>query len=834
MNWKNWMSGPVLGVVMCFVSATFAETPATAPAAGLADRPNPTIVPTGPESVIQTAAGTLFSGWKLTPAGVHVRAGDMALKMVLSPDGKTLLASCGGKTTGLAVIDVEKRETKQFIKLDRAFNGIAFAPDKKTFYVTGANSDRLHVFTLDNGTVTLQKTVRLLKDANLKPPVSDPTATFITGITVHPDNGTIYVCCESRGEVWVIDPENFSIKDNIRVGAFPHSCVMGYGNRYLYVSNWGDRTVSAINLKTSVAEQSIAVGVRPNDMVVAPDGRLYVSCAGDNSVHVLQTKSLRVNPKTNEAIPPPDNALEIISTSLYPQSPEGSTPSGVAVSPDGKTLFVVNCDNNDVAVIDITNSDIANIVGFVPTGWYPTAVVSNGQTLMVANGKGLADMGANAPSREGAKRRTQGVEYDHPTGLLTGSISFIDAPTGAELNAYTKQVRDNSPYTPESLRRSTVAAKGSVIPQKPGDPCPIKHVLYIIKENRTYDQLLGDLTDSSGKPLGNGDPKLCSFGEKITPNHHKLAREYVVLDNLYCSGEVSVDGHSWCDGAIATDYRQRSWTVSYTGHGNLPGNDEMDTPAGGFIWDSCKRAGVSFMCYGEGRWDAAIENRGSWEGRRDPERVTNFLKDLKKFEDQNSMPQFMIMSLGEDHTTGTKPDTFTPNACVASNDQALGQIVDEMSKSKFWSETAIFIIEDDAQNGPDHVDAHRTVGLVISPYTKRGGVVDSTPYTTVSMVRTMELILGLPPMTQYDAAATPMYNTFANKPEMVAYDNLPPQVDLTAKNTIVSFGAAASAEMDFDEYDDAPEDELNRILWAVTMGETTPYPTPHRQAVFTR
>jgi YVTN family beta-propeller protein len=798
-----------------------------------AEKPKPTTVPLNEESVVTSPGGALFNGWKLSPAGKHARVSDMPLRMILSPDQKTLLAICAGHYTGLAVVDVEKRQTKQFLPIERTFNGLAFSPDGKTIYVTGGNSDMLHVFDFTDGVVSFNRAVPLLRDTKaLKPPTSQPADIFLTGIAVHPTTGKLYICCESRGEVWVVNPQTLQVEDAIRVGAFPHSCTFGAEDRYLYVSNWGDRTVSAINMSTSATELTINVGVRPNDLVRAPDGRLFVACAGDNTIHVIETKSLKRDEKTNELAPPPENAMEIISTSLYPSAPEGSTPVGIAVSPDGKALFAVNADNNNAAVIDISDAKISTVVGFVPTGWYPTSVVSDGKTLFIANGKGLENFGPNAPSKHGARRSVLGITFDHPTGMLSGSVSFIDPPTGEELNRYTVQVRENCPFTPDALHK-TAAPGESAIPLKVGDPCAIKHVLYIIKENRTYDQVLGDLRDSSGKPIGNGDPKLTLFGEDITPNHHQLAREYVLLDNLYCNGEVSVDGHSWCDGAIATDYRQRSWIVGYTGHGELPGNRDMDEPAGGFIWDLCRRHGVSFKCYGEGSRSVPMANRGNWGGGRDMHRADRFIDDLRKAEAANELPQFMIMSLGEDHTTGSKPGTFTPQACVASNDIALGKIVEAMTRSKFWKESAIFIIEDDAQNGPDHVDSHRTVGLVISPYIKRG-MIDSTPYTTTSMIRTMELILGLPPMTQYDAAATPMHACFGTQAKMDVYAPLKPKVDLTAKNTEKSPGAQASAKMDFDEYDEAPEDELNRILWAVVKGEHEPYPTPIHRAIFTR
>jgi hypothetical protein len=305
----------------------------------------------------------------------------------------------------------------------------------------------------------------------------------------------------------------------------------------------------------------------------------------------------------------------------------------------------------------------------------------------------------------------------------------------------------------------------------------------------------------------------------------------VLLDNLYCNGEVSADGHSWCDAAIATDYNQRSWILSYSRHGRLSGNEEMEVPAAGYLWDLCRRHGVSYRNYGEGARRVPSANRGRWSGGRDMDRVQGWIEDLQEAEKTGVLPRFSIMSLGENHTHGTTPGAFTPDACVASNDLGLGRLVEAATRSRFWKEMAIFVIEDDAQNGPDHVDAHRTDGLVISPYCKRGAV-DSTLYTTAGMIRTIELILGLPPLTQYDAGATPMFNCFQKTATVTPYQPLTPKVDLVAKNTLKSPGAKQSARMNFRDYDLAPEDELNRILWRAAKGPDAPYPTPIHRVIF--
>lgn len=783
-------------------------------------------VPTGAQSQVTAEPGVLFNGWGLTPAGVHVGLKSMPLKMLVSPDGKYVAAVCGGMDPGLGIIDANTKQVVEWVALPRAWNGVAFSRDGRQIYVSGGNSNALYVFSFAAGRAKLERTLELEA-------TKGKTENFLAGVAVHPTTGNIFVCNEGTHEVWQVRPADGRVVMKIKTGEHPHSCLFAYSPRYLLVSNWGDRTVSVIDIGTGKTVQRVNVGIRPNDMAMAPDGRVFVACAGDNTVHVIETKNDAVTKEeeqVSESAPPPASALEIISTGLYPASPEGSTPCGVAVSPDGKVLFVVNADNNDVMVVDISKEDASVVQGFVPTGWYPTAVATDGKRLLVANGKGLGNMGPNTGGGPyETPRSVGGVTFNHPTGALEGSVSIIDEPTLGDLAKYTEQVKKNCPFTPEAFRR-TKEPSDSIIPSKVGDECPIKYVLYVIKENRTYDQVFGDMKDASGNPIGNGDPKLTLFGEDVTPNHHQLARDYVLLDNLYCNSEVSLDGHSWCDGAIATDYRQRAWTVSYTKHGQLKGNEEMDNPAGGYLWDLCKRHGVTYKSYGEMTKLIPSSNRGTWGGGRDMNRIEGWIKDLKKAEVTGELPRLMVMSLGEDHTRGTAPGEYTPQAHVGSNDVALGKIVEAASRSKFWNEMAIFVIEDDAQNGPDHVDSHRTVGLVISPWCKRR-VVDSTAYTTASMVRTMELILGLPPMTQYDAGATPMFGCFGKVTNPVPYVRLQPKVDLMAKNTKNSPGAAASARMDFDEYDEAPEDELNRILWAAVKGVDSPYPTPKHGAV---
>jgi YVTN family beta-propeller protein len=769
----------------------------------------------------------LFNGWGVTPAGEHVPISDMALKFVISPDKKMLLAANGGfNDTGLTVFDLAAKRVSQFLPLPEVWNGLAFSKDGHRIFVSGGDSGEIHVFTYENGKAIHGKPVK---------PAPDALATVLGGIIVHPATGKLYVCNEGNHEVWMLDPDTLALEAKIGVGQHPHSCAMGADQRHLYVSNWGSRSVSLIDTKTNLRVRDFTVGLRPNDMALGPDGRLFVACAGDNTVHVIQTETLEESPiPAGPARRLWDRTREIISTSLYPQSPEGSTPTAVAVSTDGKTLFIANSDNNCVMVVDVSNPNVSVANGFIPVGWYPTAVAvsPDDQTLFVANGKGLASRANVPPKKSDPRRLHKPPPFDYIGRTFQGAISIIARPDAAQMAGYTEQVRRNSPYTPDALRRVSLKSNG-IIPDQVGQPCPIRYVLYIIKENRTYDQVFGAFKDAKGRPAGNGDPDLVMFGEDVAPNHHQLAREYVLLDNLYCNGEVSVDGHSWCDAAIATDFNQRSWIMSYSRHGRLPGNEEMENPAAGYLWDLCRRHGISYRNYGEGAQRVPSINRGKWVGDRDMDKVQCWIDDLHAAEKSGELPRFTIMSLGEDHTRGTTPGSFTPDACVASNDIGLGKIVEAASRSRFWKEMAIFVIEDDAQNGPDHVDAHRTVGFVISPWCKRG-FVDSTLYTTASMVRTMELILGLPPLTQYDAGATPMFNSFRKSARLTAYQPLAPKVNLHTRNTEKSPFAKESRQMDWSEYDRIPEDELNRILWYVTKGPDVPYPAPIHRAVFTK
>jgi hypothetical protein len=432
--------------------------------------------------------------------------------------------------------------------------------------------------------------------------------------------------------------------------------------------------------------------------------------------------------------------------------------------------------------------------------------------------------------------------------MLQGAISIIQTPDVTALSALTRRVLDLTPYKDTTRLAPDDAPVASPIPRRVGGTSPIKHVFYVIRENRTYDQVFGDIA------RGNGDPSLTLFGEEITPNAHALAREFTQFDNFYVDAEVSYDGHAFSMGAYATDVAEKLWPTNYGGRGtpylseggfnirDQYGN--FSAPPLGYLWDFAKRANVSVRSYGE---FASWRRRGGEVradvpgleglvhpsyppfdlGVPDQHRADIWLDEFRQFDRDGNLPRLSIIRLGNDHTNGTSPGSPTPRAMVADNDLALGRIVEAITHSRYWKESAIFVLEDDAQNGPDHVDAHRSLLLSVSPFSHRRSL-DSTLYTTSGVLRTIELILGLPPMSQYDAAARPMYAAFQAAPDPAPFTHHPARVSLEEKNDWSSPGARASLRMNLREADMAPELELNEILWRSVRGHGAVMPPPRR------
>ena len=791
----------------------------------------------------------LPNGWKIQPAGRHILVGDLPLAMIESPDGKSLIITNNGyaKPT-LAVVDLTRGYIASKTTLDHAWLGLAWHPDGRRVFSSGAGQTTVNEFYVASNRLTAggvyalgRDTQRPMPGINRPEPVEQ---SFVGGIAIDPSGRYLYAVHVLGEALTMVDLKSGLVRRTVDVGAEPYTCVVSPDGKTVFVSVWGGAKVLAFDAATLDKRGEVVVGEHPNAMVFSKDAkRLFVACANTNAVWVVDTAALA--------------AKEQISIALFPNIPPGSTPNALGLSPDGNRLVVANADNNTVAVVDVSNADRSAVSGFIPTGWYPTAAQfsRDGSRIYVLSGKGLT----SAPNPRGAQPGIPGSGDGQYSGaMLQGSLSIIQAPDDAALKAMTAAVYGLTPLSAASILAPVSAPVASPIPAKVGGVSPIKHVFYIIRENRTYDQVLGDLD------RGNGDPTLCLFGEETTPNAHALAREFVTFDNFYVDAEVSYDGHAYSTGAYATDFVEKIWPTNYGSRGgrylsagggkmrNAYGN--VTAPMNGYIWDSCIRAGVSVRSYGEfvSRGAEPEEDRDTGKGEvvatvpglkgrvhpkfppydlfiPDGKRVDIWLEEFRQFEQNGQLPRLNIIRLGGDHTAGTRAGYPTPRAMVAENDDALGRVVEAISQSRFWKESAIFVLEDDAQNGPDHVDAHRSPAFAISPFIRRGSV-DSTLYTTAGMLRTMELILGLPPMSQLDAAATPMYNAFQATPVLAPYKARPSRMDLTEKNAVNAWGAAASARMYLAEADLAPERELNEIVWKSVRGPASVMPPPVRAA----
>ncbi len=788
----------------------------------------------------------LPNGWKIAPAGRHITVGDLPLAMVESPDGRHLIITNNGyaKPT-LTVVDLKAGVIASRTALDHAWLGLAWHPDGRRVYSSGAGQTTINEFYFNNGRLQPGGIYALGRDTQKPMPgINRPEPveqSFVGGIAIAPDGRNLYAVHVLGEALTMLDLKTGLVMRTVDVGAEPYTCVVSQDGKTVYVSVWGGAKVLAFDAASLDRTGEIVVGEHPNAMAFSKDGgRLFVACANTNDVWVIDTVTRAPREK--------------IGIALFPKVPPGSTPNALSVSPDGKTLLVSNADNNTVAVVDIEDAARSEVEGFIPTGWYPTGAMysRDGSRVYVLSGKGLA----SAPNVRGSQPGVTGPEMQYTGAMLLGSLSTLPAPDAASLKAYTQTVYSLAPFSEASVLAPASAPAASPIPRKVGDPSPIKYVFYVIRENRTYDQVLGDLE------RGNGDPTLCLFGEDVTPNVHAMVREFVLLDNFYVDAEVSYDGHAYSTGAYATDFVEKMWPTNYGSRGgrymsegggkmrNAYGN--ITAPQHGYIWDACARAGVSVRSYGEfaqrgpepeGEKDDGVgEVVATVPGLKgkvhpnyppydltipDNKRVDVWLEEFKAFEQTGALPRFSIIRLGNDHTAGTRAGYPTPRAMVAENDHALGRVVEAISRSRFWKESAIFVLEDDAQNGPDHVDAHRSPALIISPWTRRAAV-DSTLYTTSGMLRTMELILGLPPMSQLDAAATPMYNAFQLTPVLTPFTVRPPKVDFNEKNAVNAWGAAASAAMYLAEADMAPDLELNEIVWRSVKGAASPMPPPRR------
>lgn len=788
----------------------------------------------GPHPV---ATGETPDHWQLTPAGLQVEIGDRPMGMTVTPDGRYLLVSNNGQgVQSLVLFDTYTDKVVQevpYASPEALFLGVAVSRDGSRVYASAGANDKIRVYDL--GEQGLQERKSIMLDTN------DEGDLFAAGLALSKDGNTLYAALNLDNSVAVIDTKSGKMQGRIRlspaaseedIGVLPYQLLLSPDENKLYVSEWNGGGVSIVDVAQGKRTGHIATGGHATDLLLSPDAkRLYVTNTNSDTVSVINTAT--------------DKVTGTVKLAPYPDAPMGSMPNALTISKDGKTLYVANGGNNDVAAVDART---LNVQGLIPTAWFPStlAMSNDGTRLYVTNMKGL---GAGPNPRGANPTLAESPPDEQYIGnMARGTMSVIPVPSAEVLARHTAQVVQNNSFdeTKQILTRVPEKTQARAVPQRAGDPTPIKHVIYVIKENRTYDQILGDL------PQGDGDPSLVLFGRDSAPNHHALAEQFVLFDNCFVSAEVSPDGHNWSVGAVATDYVQKTWPTGYSGRDRAydwEGGSSAPAPEGGYLWDFASRANVPFRVYGEftsaeppnvepapfGSVENALEGNvaPTFAGYdlevTDMSRYQAWKKEFDTYMAQDAVPQLMIVRLPNDHTAGTRPEMPTPKAMMADNDLALARLIEDVSNSPIWESTAIFVIEDDAQNGPDHVDAHRTVCYAVSPYVKRG-VVDHTEYSTVSLLRTLELMLGLPPMTQFDAEATPMFAAFTDTPDLTPYTAITPKQPLDEMNPVDAYRAKDSLALDLDEEADqfskADEQTFNEILWGAIKGEAVAMPEP--------
>jgi DNA-binding beta-propeller fold protein YncE len=783
------------------------------------------------------------TGQIIQPVGRQLPLDTFPMAAVFTPNKRHLLILHGGfHKPSVAVFDPATMTELSRVSFDDAWLGLAVSPNSHTVYVGGASRHNVHELTLsDEGKLSPSRVFEVTPAAQRK------ATDFLGDLALSPDGRLIFLADLYNNAIKVINPQSGRVIENWKTVRRPYKILFHPDGKTFFVSSWADGSITQHDSQNGNVVNRVNAGPHATDMVwrekKAGDeegesnefkARLFVTLGNTNSVRVIGVSESREL-----------TAIETINVSLYPDSPAGMTPSAVALSPDENTLYVVCSDANAVAAANIAGGR-SRVLGFIPSGWYPTAARAlDDKRLIVLNGRGnqsFANPRGPSPVRLPANEHLGNSSPQYVGRLQTGSASIVDTVNAEDLLVWTDQVRRNTPYTDE---KRFLAHRGdnAVIPANQADKSPIEHVVYIIKENRTYDQVLGDI----GK--GNSDPSLTVFGQKITPNHHKLANEFVLLDNFYVNADVSADGHNWSMAAIAPDYVQRMWPNSYAGRRkkyDYEGGEPAATPPAGYIWNNLLAKGLRLRNYGyhaTNRPLAEVNDNNHLALVRDPvlaphthnayrafdleyldvDRAKVFISDLGRMEGDKRFPHLTILRLGNDHTSGASAGKRTPIAQVADNDAALGMIVEALTRSTFWPKMAIFVLEDDAQNGPDHVDSHRSPAFVISPYAKRG-VIDSSFYNTTSILRTMELILGLNPMTMHDAGARPMLGAFQNRADTKAYAAEKPNVPLDDRNPANTALARRSARFNFNEADEIDDDEMNDIIWLAVRGTQPPNP----------
>jgi YVTN family beta-propeller protein len=814
----------------------------------------------------RSAAGRLPTGALLDPAGRSSDLGNMPLSIALAPEGnRAVVLLAGWREQGILVVDVATGRVLQTLELPAAFLGLAFSPDGHALYVAGGHQDVVYRFDWQAGAATAAGSIPLAASKDEK-----QGSRYPAGLALSRDGRTLYVAENLADTLAVVDLASAQVVQRLPAGHYPYDVAVAPDGA-VYVSAWGGDTVSVFTAappagETAGAPQpalaaaaSIEVGRHPSALLLGGGGsRLFVALASVDSVAVVDTRTRSVLTQLHD--PPPGGPAE------------GSTPSALALAAGGRRLLVAESDNNAVAVFDLTpeTSGVATVpggpaairhdrlTGRIPVGWYPTAVLAPGESresLLVVNGKGRGTGPNPALPHPGEARKRDPRSYT--LGQTNGTLTVLPAvPGAAELAALTWRVARANGWPAGQAARAeaaapAVAATPAGAPRRhagraaiagTGHYPPFHHVVFIIKENRTYDQVFGDM------PGGDGDPRLQFFTAAEAPNHRALAERFGLFDRFLCNGEVSTQGHEWSTAAYSTDYIEKVTPSGYSGRRN---HDEDTDPAAlpvSFLWDLASARGLSVRIYGEVAsavkdaagttiWRSTVPSAvpftsptyPAWDlDIKDQRRADAWLAELQEHVRQGRMPALEILHLPNDHTSGAKPGAPTPRAYMADNDLALGRIVEGLSQSPFWKDTVVFVVEDDAQNGPDHFDSHRAPLLVISPYGRRG-VVHRFANTT-DVLATIEEILGVANLSQFDTYGRPLRDIFAAAPDLAPYKAKVPRQPLTDVNpqhAPASGPAHQSLVLDWSAPDAAPAAELNAILWQ-TLKPGKPYPPPAR------
>lgn len=769
---------------------------------------------------------SLPNGWKLSSAGKSFGLGDLPLNIAVSNSKKFVAVTNNGVSAhSIMLIDVKSERVIDSVIIPKAWYGLTFSPDDQFLYAAGGYDNKIVRYEIIQN--------KLNKKDEIVLGAVWPNRVGPSGITFDSNRQKIYVVTRDNRSLYVIDAKSQKIEKQFGLDGEAYMSVLSTDAKELYISCWGCDHVLVFDLNMQAWKAPIKVGDNPNEMLISPNGlQLYVCNANDNTVSVINLKTKKV--------------IETLDVALYPNSPSGSTTNGLAMDPIKKCLYIANADNNCLAVFDVSTPGKSVPKGFIPVGWFPTNVKFINNKIWVTNGKGntsLANPYGPRPIKNGEEVILHGADVNAPKevqyigSLFKGSMSVIPSPSVKDLQGYSKAVYRNASYSPGKSDLADKEAPGFPIPMKMGQKSPIKYVFYVIKENRTYDQVLSDVKG------GNGDTTLLLFGRKYTPNQHAIAEKFVLLDNFYVDSEVSADGHMWSMGAYATDFMEKSWPTSYGGKGGgIYGEPEKNVVLNksGFIWDLCNRYGVTYRTYGEfvtnGKATIPVLDKHFHPtfpsytlAVMDTTRLRIWKTEFETMVKENRVPQFNTLRLGNDHTEGLRLGRPTPYAHVADNDFAVGQLIETLSKSPIWNETAVFILEDDAQNGADHVDAHRSTAYVAGGFVKRN-YVDHTAYSTSSMLRTMELILGLSPMSQYDAAAMPMWRCFDSVAKPIDFKAISPNVDLRTKNVARNEWQRKSELFNFEKEDTNNDVAFNLVLWHGLKGDKIPFPGPTRAA----